>query len=287
MQELSNLECVKSAVGRLLIDFKKWTKPDTKPFRHWKRLEARHAIQVVAGRMIDDADAMLAKYRQQAPEKDFTGPLPIMLVALAPMVSPPDISSLRNTPYWLDTVIPTDPKNTPIKLRTIARQYRVQLLMVSADADTTQSVINQFVAYMGDDYKRRFKVTYDLGNGVKDDWEMTVLENSLYPDSVPSGQNNLSLVTVDFQFVGLLPQVVGLGDEDEEDVDMDGRDPVEIPGEYNPDTGEEIKPPIQQEWSVIVEADLHHKDRTESEIFRAIADPETGERHIERVPNHE
>lgn len=267
----SSLESVKTALGGLLIDFKKWSKADTKAFDYWKRLPVHEAIKVAPSRMIDDIDSMLSKYRQQESDKGYVAPLPVMFVALAQMVSPPDISAMKGVPYWLDTMVPTDPQNRMIKLRTIPRQYRVQIAFVCAEGDTCQSVINQFCAFLTDDFKRRIKATYDLGGGVKDDWHLTVMENSLFPDSVPTGQNNMAVNTVDFQVIGLLPQVVGLGDDD--DVDPDGRDPIPR------DDG------TTQEWSAIVEADLYGPVK-EPTVQRAKADPATGERHIERVvPN--
>lgn len=271
----SGLESVKGAVAGLLIDFKGWTMPDTKAFKHWKSLPVGNAIKVAPTRMVDDVDSMLAKYRQQETDKGFVAPLPVLFVAVADMVSPPDVSSLRGTPYWINTVIPTDPKNRPVKLRTIPRQYRVQLAFVCAEGDTCQSLINQFCSYMTDDFKRRFLAKYQLGDGVEVEWELTALENSLFPDKVPTGQNNMTVNTVDFQIIGLLPQVVGLYGDDGKDeygegVDIDGRDPVEIvPG----------KP---QEWGVIVEADLKDETR-EASVLRASADIETGERKVERV----
>lgn len=271
----SPLECVKLAIGKVLIDFHKWAMPDTKAFDYWKRLEVRNAIVVAPSRMIDDVDTMLSKYRQLETEKGFVAPLPVMIIALDNMVSPPEISAIKGVPYWLNTSVPTDPLNRRIKLRTVARQYRVQLAFVSAEGDTSQSVINQFCTYMQDDFKRRFMATYDLGGGVTDDWELTVLENSLYPDKVPTGQSNMAVNTVDFQIAGLLPQVAGLRNEDGsedygEGVDLDGRDPVDTP---DGDT---------QEWSVIVEADLY-SPADQTSVMRAKADKETGERTIERV----
>jgi hypothetical protein len=273
------LDSVKNALGGFLIDFKKWSMPGTKAFKYWKRLAPNEAIKVVPSRMIDDVDSMLAKYRQQVTTKGFVAPLPVMFIALAPMVSPPDVSNLRGVPYWLDTMVPTDPENRKIRLRTIPTQYRVQIAFVGPEGDTSQAVINQFCAYMTDDSKRRFMATYELGGGVKDDWELTVIENSLFPDSVPTGQNNLWVNTVDFQVIGLAPQVVGL-DPDDYDVDQDGRPPVLEPG--TPETPEENP----GEWDVVREADLHSIVK-EPTIMRAVANEETLQHSIKRVPDHE
>lgn len=272
----SSLESVKTAVGRLLIDFKQWSMPDTKAFHHWKHSETKSAIKVAPSRMIDDLDGMIAKYRQLETDKGFVAPLPVMIIALAPMVSPPEISAVKGIPYWLDTMVTTDKQNRAIKLRTIARQYRVQLAFVCAEGDTCQSVINQFCSYMQDDFKRRIKATYVLGDNIKDDWDLTVLENSLFPDSVPTGQNNMWVNTVDFQLIGLLPQVVGLADSEGNDeygegVDLIGRDP-------NKDADG-----TPQEWSVIKEADLRDDTTSPASVLRASIDPGTGERRIDRA----
>lgn len=272
------LDSVKNAIGGLLIDFHKWTMPGTKAFKHWKKLPPVQAIKVAPSRMIDDIDAMLAKYRQQDTDKGFVAPLPVMIVALAPMVSPPDVSNVRGTPYWLDTMVPTDSDNRAIRLRTIPVQYRVQVAFIGPEGDTSQAVINQFCAYMTDDAKRRFMVTYELGSGIRDQWHLTVLENSLYPDSVPSGQNNIWINTVDFQVIGLEPQVVGLNpnDREEDGVDLGGRPPIvpDKPDEY------------PGEWTVVREADLHSIEE-EPTIMRAVVDEKTMKRTIERVPDHE
>lgn len=271
----SSLESVKSAIGRLLIDFKAWSMADTRSFKHWKDNPVDKAIKVAPSRMVDDVESMLSKYRQLETNKGFVAPLPVMFVAIAPMVSPPDVSALRGTPYWINCTLPSDPKNRPIKLRTIPRQFRIQLAFVCAEADTCQSVINQFCAYMTDDAKRRFMATYELGDGVTDDWALTVMDNSLYPDSIPTGQNNICVNTVDFQVIGLLPQVVGLfagdgQDEAGEGVDLKDRDIIEvIPG----------KP---QEWGLIVEADLKDES-SEPSVLRASVDVVTGDRKVERT----
>lgn len=274
------LDSVKSAIGGLLIDFKKWSMPGTKAFKYWKRLPHNEAIKVVPSRMIDDVDSMLAKYRQQVTDKGFVAPLPVMFVALAPMMSPPDVSNMRGVPYWLDTMVPTDTENRKIRLRTIPRQYRVQVAFVGPEGDTSQAVINQFCAYMTDDFKRRFMATYEVGGGVKDNWELTVIENSLYPDTVPTDQKNIWVNTVDFQVIGLEPHIVGLDPDEDYDVDPDGRPPVIEP--YNPEQPEDYL----GEWGVVREADLHSIAK-EPTIMRAVANDETLQHTIERVPDHE
>ena len=280
------LDAVKSAIGGVLIDFKSWTMPGTKAFKYWKKLAPHEAIKVVPSRMVDDVDSMLAKYRQQTTDKGFVAPLPVMFVALAPMMSPPDVSNMRGIPYWLDTMVPNDPDNRRIRLRTIPRQYRVQLAFVGPESDTSQAVINQFCSYMTDDYKRRFLADYELGGGLKDSWELTVIENSLYPDAVPSGQNNIWINTVDFQVIGLEPQVVGLDPEDD-DVDPGGRPPI-VPGIPNNPNNPDFpgKPENQGEWGIVREADLHGVPK-EPTILRAVANEQTLQHTIVRVQDHE
>src|SRR5699024_3090754 len=129
----SPLDDVKTAIGTMLVDLKKRTKAETQACSYWTELDIQHAIKVASCRMIDDIDSMLSKYRQQESDKTSVAPLPVMIIALAPMVSPPEVSNMRGIPFWLDTVVPTDPKKRRIKLRTIAKQFRVQIAFVAAE----------------------------------------------------------------------------------------------------------------------------------------------------------
>lgn len=247
-KKLSALDCVKSAIARTLIDFHQWCSADTQAGNYWKKLDPKDAFKVAPGRMIDDTESMLAKYRQQDFKTGQGSPFPVMLLAVQSMVSPPDIDTLQGQSDWRDVIIPSDPKQRRVKLRTTPRQYRVQLAFVSADDDTSQGIINDFCNYMRSQEKRRFLAEYHLGDGVKDQWDLTVIENSLMPDKVDTGQTNLFVNIVDFEIIGLLPVVIGLS-EDDKNIDPKSRDTT-----------------AQGEWSSIEEVDVYGKSQEHTHI---------------------
>lgn len=260
MEALSTKECVEQAWARVLIDFRQWCGADNKHLLDWKRRPLSQAIAVCPGRMVDSAEDMLSKWRQSSDSKESgsTSSLPVLLFAVARVSSPPEVQDLKAVPYWLDVVLPHDPQKRMMQLRTIAQQYRVQMVFVSPDADSPSSLMNQFCAYLSDDFKRRFPVTYHFGDGLSDQFDMTVL-NAPYPDTVPTESKNQSIALVDVMMMGLVPQVVGLGDAD---TDVAGRKPDEA-------------------LTVVVQADIDHY--AASKITRIDADAATGESTLSEV----
>lgn len=264
----STMECIQLALGTMIIDFRNWCMPDTMAMQDWKRRPLDKAILIAPGRMIDDAQAMLNKHRQANDSRQ----LPIMIGALAAVATPPDLPNMIGIPYWINTVIPTDPQQRKVKFRTIPRQFRMQLVFIAADPHTVQSVLNQFCSYMTDNEKRRVMVNYDLGGGVSDEFHLTVLENTLYPDTSPTDASNITIGSIDFNCIGLLPQVVGL-DPDDADVDASGRDAIIDPN--NPNTS--------GEWGVVVQSDLYNPDDKHGAI-RANYDLVQDEATVGRMP---
>lgn len=207
---ISNNEYVlKALYQHIFVDFKNWLMADTKPLQQWKNRKG--SIKACSGRLIDDTEAMLKQFRTKSDENI----IPVMLVAIAKITTPPDPSLLRAIPYMRDGVVESDDKLRHIKFRAIPMSYRVQLAFVSPDSDSSSSLMAQFNAYMQDDFKRRFEVEYYLAKDLKTKWVMTVFDNSLYPDRAFVEQDNLEIGLVDFTIGGYIPQVVGLHTNDE------------------------------------------------------------------------
>lgn len=207
---ISNNEYVlKALYQNVFVDFKNWLMADTKPLQQWKNRKG--SIKACSGRLIDDMEAMLKQFRTKSDDVN----LPVMLVAIAKITTPPDTALLRSIPYLRDGVIDGDDQLRHIKYRAIAMSYRVQLAFVSPDSDSASSLMAQFVAYMQDDFKRRFEVEYHFAKDLTSKWAMTVFDNSLYPDRAFIEQENLEIGLVDFTIGGYVPQVVGLHTIDE------------------------------------------------------------------------
>lgn len=262
MQALSSKECIEQSLAKMLIDFRQWLFADTKHLLDWKRRPLDQAIAICPGRMVDAVEDMLAKWRQySSKDSGSTASLPVMLITIALISAPPDDSELRGNPYWMDVVLPSDPEQRTLQMRTIPQQYRVQVVFISPDAHSPSSLTNQFCAYMSDQFKRRFPVTYHYGQGFSDQFDMTVL-NAIYPDTVPTESKIQSIATVDFNVLGLVPQILGLGDTD---TDSNGRTPDDVLGAVvvQADLDKEGMPKI-----IRVDADIDTGDITVSEIDR-------------------
>lgn len=202
---ISNNEYVMKALYQhVFVAFKEWLMADTKPLQDWKTRQ--RSIKACQGKLIDDAEAMLKQFRTKS-QDDF---LPVMLVAIAKIATPPDVSLLRAIPYLKDGIVENDSKTRHIKFRAIPMSYRVQFAFISPDSDSSSSLLAQFSAFMQDDFNRRFEVEYHLAPDLKSQWAMTVFDNSLYPDRAFVEQDNLEIGLLDFTIGGYIPQVVGL-----------------------------------------------------------------------------
>lgn len=245
-QQRSTREFVKTALCNVILDFQKWMMPDTAALEAWKNDPL--PIVVVEGRMIDDIQSMVDSYR-----KTGTARLPRLFMAVQRIKEKPDASSLHAVPYDLKTRISTDPQKRNITIRALARAFRVQIAFLVNDPDSASSITDQFSNYFELQEKRRFPVIYQFSEDVSDSWPLTILDNSLFPDSASVEETNLTIGIFDFICQGLLPQVTA------------GLDPNQPAA-----------------WSVVVEADMF-KDRPSPYFTRLKADKYTGVRTSEIV----
>lgn len=219
---LSTQERFQRAWGVLLSRFRSWSLADTADCRHWKTRPIKEAIRACAGRMIDDAEAMLDQYRRNENVGNTPGStaiLPVMMTAFEPMPTIPDTASVKGVPYWLSIQVPTDPSQRYARLRTIPTAIRAQVAFFSANPHTAFSLASQFCAFLTDEYDRQLPLVCDMGGGITDTWQLTVLDNTLFPSRVPTEAKNITIITVDVTLAGLIPHVVGLGGEWDSETD--------------------------------------------------------------------
>jgi hypothetical protein len=245
-QQRSTREFVKTALCDVILDFQKWMIADTAALEVWKNDPL--PIVVVEGRMIDDIQSMLDSYRSTG-----TARLPRLFLAVQRIKEKPEASSLHAVPYDLKTRISTDPQKRNITLRALARAFRVQIAFLVNDPDSASSLTDQFSNYFELQEKRRFPVIYQFAEDVSDSWPLTILDNSLLPDTASIEEDNLTIGIFDFVAQGLLPQITA------------GLDPNQ-----------------PAPWSVVIEADMF-KDRPSPYFTRLNADKYTGERSSEVV----
>ena len=254
MQKRTSRESVMTSLCKMVLDFQAWMIPETKAMNLWKKDPIPTAI--VEGRMIDDVQSMIDSYRKAGSEKAV---LPKLLLAVQRIKEAPDYSQIIGVPFEINARIPNDPKKRSIKLRAIPRSYRVQYAFLVNDPDSAQSFADQFASYIQLMEKRRIKVEYEFLSDLKDEWHLTIFDNSIFPDSASIDETNMTVGLLDFTMSGLLPQVT----------------------EGLPEYGEPEDKPVEPAWHVVVEADMY-PDR-ENPYLRQKADKDTGEHSFEYI----
>lgn len=265
----SPLECVQDAWIAVIADFRAWLRPETKQSYDWKKRPFNQSLSVCRSQLVDDAEGMLAAWRARyddSVEIGVSGDIPIMMTANAIMQQPPDVNEMRGVPYWLDASVANDPLERAVQVRTIPKSIRIQTVYFTTNPHDAASVMDQFCAYLTDDTKRRFDVSYHLGGGVIDTWQATILDNSLYPDNVASDAKNITIVSVDVTIQALVPHIVGLGGEWDDVTDNGHDDDGNMGGDNGGQDSNKDK--------VVVQAD--HINADDGSHVRVLADPETG-----------
>ncbi|MCU4320670.1 hypothetical protein KTH44_16255 [Acinetobacter bereziniae] len=251
---LTPRECVQQAIGKFILDFRRWLVPETKLLSRWK---TQHIAYTVAeGRMVNDFNTMLESYRKKNAE------LPMLLLSVQQIASPPELSQVVGTPFEVKTVIKHDPLKRRITLRSEPRTYHVQFVFLANDPDSANGFTSQFCNYIRLMEKRRIKVNYFLSPDLRDEWDITIFDNSLYPDKADIEEPNIVAGLLDFEFSGLTPRV------------MSGLPPLYEDEFTNPEVTDPKNP--YNEWSVVIEADLF-KDRPAPTFVRVNANVITGE----------
>lgn len=282
---MSPLEAMQQAWGLKLRDFRQWCSPSSqKSIRDWKTRRVEGAIIVSRSDMIDNTEDMLKAVQQNENAKamgDTTNSgtsvyLPVMITAISAIESPPERDVVQPNANWLSVIVPTDPLQRVVQLRTASIAYRCQIAFFASDPHAASSIAKQFVNFWTHEGKRSFDVTYELGFAgtsiIRDKWNFKVAENTLYPDKIDVGIKNIYGATVDCIVVGLEPNVVGLGHPDDDITDT-GEPGGSIPPGLPPVDGG--RDPADELNSVVIEADVI--DTELNRHTRVNADPLTGE----------
>jgi len=249
---LSVREAFQKSWGNVLKDFREWLLPDTADLIHWKTRPLKEAIAACPSRMVDDAEVMLSEWRKNQNSNDtgMTSFLPVMLTAFDSVPSPPDASSIRGVPDWMPVILPQDPQKRMVRMRTIPIAVRAQIAIFTDNPHSALMFASQFCAYLTSETKRVMTLTVNVGDGITDDCEFVVLDNSLYPSKVSSEAKNLTIFTVDVTLNGVITQVIGL----------DGAENMQ---------------------KVVIEADI--SDTENNSYVRWVADSVTGETWLQRL----
>lgn len=233
---LTSLEQIQMAWGYILRDFRQWCKPEGKAMTAWKNAPLEKAILACRSSMVDDSEAMLKAWEEYNKDDDDkkTTFLPVMTTAIAPIMTPPDLSQVIGRSEWLTGKIAHYDKL--IEFRAMPSAFRCQIAFFCPDTHGAMMVANQFCLYFKNESKRTFKVPFEIGRAddgtpIVDEWDFRVLENSLFPDNAMTEYKNLTIVTVDCTIIGSIPIVVGADGSWDDDTDT-GEKPSAMPSKW-------------------------------------------------------
>jgi hypothetical protein len=108
--------------------------------------------------------------------------------------------------------------------------------------------------------KRRIKANYFVSPEIRDEWDLTIFDNTLYPDRADLEETNVTAGLVEFDLAGLVPQV------------KSGLPPLYV-DEFTPEDEK-----TSEQFSLVIQADLFKDREGEKTFIRIDADPATGER---------
>lgn len=243
----------------------------------WKTAPLKQCIMAAKSSMIDDAEAMLRAWSENENAKDDKGMsafMPVMTTAIASIQTPPEHEQVVGRADWLDVIIPQDPLQRAVKMRTMPSAFRCQIAFFCPDAHGAMMLAGQFCLYFKSESKRTFGVDFEVGahegKPIIDTWRFRVLDNSLYPDKAVSEYQNLHIVTVDCTIIGDIPVVVGLGGSWDDVTDTievgapHGHKPITgkhkvKDGSDHPQTADEVGK-LYLPDDVVREADVYHQE---------------------------
>lgn len=208
---------------------------DTRAVAEFASRDFAKAAMWVPGRLVDQVNLMLAKYR----ENDNSGTaqaqpkLPIMLVGIARDYSPaPAERSVRVASEPLPVTVPGDRLSRELRIRTVHRQHRAQVVIIAPDVGSADSLVLQLHAFAMALQNRRFYAPYKIA-GVMTQWPVLIEDPDVVaPIGDTEDQTNLTVLAVDMTLWATVPLVTGPGAG--EPNDGQGKGTLEDPHGYPP-----------------------------------------------------
>lgn len=167
------------------------------------------SVKWAAGRMIDDAEAMLESYRrnENATAVNSNSRLPIIIAAMARDYTP-------TTGDWVGKQVPrhlvalTDEPNASVYgYAQSAHDVRVQVAFFAAEEATARNMANQFCWFIGQPVNRRFNTRYQWGQYTLENQVMLETPDVIVTNAGGGEQKNLVILTVDLTFKVTVPHL--------------------------------------------------------------------------------
>lgn len=194
------------AIGRWLGEYFAELVPMTPQVRAFMARPLDKAVVMVPGRMVDSAQDMLNLWVRNDSNGGPTTPaaMPIILVAVAQDMTPTGADYTKQDADPIDVVIPGDPKERAFKLRTMAQDYRVQLVFAAMEIHTAHSLAAQFALYV-DTPRHKTLDAYWRFAGLDIAWPVKLESPDVAAMRVPTESKNLTMLALDLTLKATIP----------------------------------------------------------------------------------
>jgi len=205
----------KEALAAWVVRFHRQIAPMTPALSEFVGRDASSAVALVPGRMVDAAEDMLTLWMRNEPKGGPTKPhkLPVILVAVARDPNPTMVGRNRSISSPVHVILPGDVKERVFELKTMARDYRAQLLFVAQDSDTAESLAMQFGLWLENWRNQVFDVKWEFaGNDVM--WPAQLESPDVAPSVIATDAKSVTMIAVDVSFCSTQPiyRAVGEGE---------------------------------------------------------------------------
>ncbi len=208
MSKIGRTETVKQGIGLYLGRFySDYFYPDTAASEEWAARGLAKSMQFAPGRLIDNADAMIEKWRanDNTGLKGTSSFLPNVIVAVGKDYTPVLGDYANQLPTWQDFIFPNDPQNRRFQMRLMQGDVRCQVAIFAAEETTAKSIAMQLCLYIKANQNRTFAHTVEFA-GITSKWpvQLTTPDVSIIPIPMQE-QVNLTVLTVDLMLRASVP----------------------------------------------------------------------------------
>lgn len=203
---------VKAAFGAWLTDFRvNEFQPDTQATAEWAQRTAGPSIGWAPARMVDSAEEMLSTWRRNTNDGKVpsSGFLPVVLVAVATDYTETPGEDGRPITDKIPFAFPDDPLQQSFALRLMRVDLRAQVVVVSTDAMSTQSIMGQLLLHIA--ARGRFDASYGFA-GFTAAYPTRIVPSDRLAIPTPLGEQ-LSILAVDLNLRASIPLFYGQGTE--------------------------------------------------------------------------
>ena len=191
------------AFGDYIKGFKDQFVPHTRACLDFKQRELKDSAVYAQGRLVDDAEGMIAEWRKNDNNEKSTK-LPIMIVGMGRDYTPSTGDYARIRGDAITVQLPHSDKFH--EMRAMVADRKVQVLVVASNEPTARNISAQFALWVSAFENRRIYPKYEL-DGVFYKFPAVIEDPNVMVSNVDSGQKNLVMMTIDLNFREQFPLV--------------------------------------------------------------------------------